>query len=308
MSLAPRSRLLRAGALLAAAGAAGLAWSALVEPRSFRIRRHTLSLLPAGSRPLTILHLSDLHLAKGQGFRAEFVRSLVSLEPDLVVNTGDNFGGDTLPEVLHALDPLLDLPGAFVLGSNDFWGPKPKNPARYIWRRTTQHEDKSGHAELPTRELVAAFEARGWKRLDNRNASLEVGGVRLDLSGLGDAHMDAARITETHPSFGAEEHSGGGAVRIGVTHAPYSRALEAFAAAGAQLVLAGHTHGGQVRIPFWGAPVTNSDLDRTRARGLFPYRRTRVNVSAGLGYSPYAPVRFSCPPEVSLLRLVPAER
>lgn len=279
-------------------GAAGLTYSAVVEPRLFRIRRQRLALLPPGSAPLRILHVSDLHLAENQEFRSRFVRSLVDLEPDLVVNTGDNFGGDTLPLVLDAFEPLLDVPGVFVFGSNDVWGPTRKNPARYLTRRTTHGEDKSRHPTLPTKDLQEAFEARGWTYLDNRVATLTVGGTTLAFAGLGDAHMDADRITATYPSFAEAD------VRIGVTHAPYSRTLEAFDRAGAQLVFAGHTHGGQIRVPFWGAPVTNCDLDRTRARGLFPYRRMRVNVSAGLGYSPYSPVRFSCPPEVTLLTVV----
>ncbi|GAA4515322.1 metallophosphoesterase [Brevibacterium yomogidense] len=279
-------------------GAAGLAYSAIVEPRLFRIRRQRLALLPPGSAPLRILHVSDLHLAENQEFRSRFVRSLIDLEPDLVVNTGDNFGGDTLPLVLDAFAPLLDVPGVFVFGSNDVWGPTRKNPARYLTRRTTHGEDKSKHPTLPTKDLKQAFEARGWTYLDNRSATLTVGGTTLAFAGLGDAHMDADRITETHPSFAEAD------VRIGVTHAPYSRTLEAFDRAGAQLVFAGHTHGGQIRVPFWGAPVTNCDLDRTRARGMFPYRRMRINVSAGLGYSPYSPVRFSCPPEVTLLTVV----
>ena len=116
----PRSvrRSLCALAALGAAGAAGLAYSALVEPRMFRVRRHRLALLPPGSEPLRILHVSDLHLAQGQEFRSRFVRSLVDLQPDLVINTGDNFGGDTLPLVLEAFDPLLDVPGVFVFGSD----------------------------------------------------------------------------------------------------------------------------------------------------------------------------------------------
>ncbi|SMY10642.1 metallophosphoesterase [Brevibacterium jeotgali] len=302
MASARSSRSLRRAAGIAAgiglAGIAGFGYSAVVEPRMFRVRRHTLPLLPPGSDPVRILHLSDMHLAGNQGYRSRFVRSLAELEPDLVVNTGDNFGGDTLPLVLEALDPLLDVPGVFVLGSNDVWGPTFKNPARYLTRRTTQGEDKSKEPTLPVDELRASFEARGWSHLDNCTSSLTVGDTALAFAGLGDAHMNADRVTDTHPRFPS------GHVRIGVTHAPYSRTLEAFAGAGADLVLAGHTHGGQIRVPFWGAPVTNCDLDRTRARGLFSYRRSRVHVSAGLGYSPYSPVRFACPPEVSLLMLV----
>lgn len=301
----PSRRARRAvGALAAvgAAGAAGLAYSALVEPRLFRVRRERLALLPPGSDPLRVLHVSDLHLAQGQEFRSRFVRSLVDLQPDLVINTGDNFGGDTLPLVLNAFDSLLDVPGVFVFGSNDVWGPTRKNPARYLTRRTTYAEHREKGPTLPTGQLREAFEARAWTYLDNRTSTLTVKGTSLAFAGLGDAHMDADRITDAHPAFDDAD------LRIGVTHAPYSRTLEAFDRAGAQLVLAGHTHGGQIRVPFWGAPVTNCDMDRTRARGLFPYRRMRVHVSAGLGYSPYSPVRFACPPEVTLLTLVEADR
>jgi len=76
---------------------------------------------------------------------------------------------------------------------------------------------------------------------------------------------------------------------------------------GADLVLAGHTHGGQLRVPGFGALVTNCDLDRRRARGLSTYEGSVLHVSAGLGTSPYAPIRFACPPEATLLTLVPGE-
>jgi predicted MPP superfamily phosphohydrolase len=74
------------------------------------------------------------------------------------------------------------------------------------------------------------------------------------------------------------------------------------------LIFAGHTHGGQVRLPWIGGSrslITNCDLENWRSRGV-----TRVNnepwlnVSAGIGISPYAPIRFSCPPEVSLISLI----
>jgi predicted MPP superfamily phosphohydrolase len=71
------------------------------------------------------------------------------------------------------------------------------------------------------------------------------------------------------------------------------------------LILAGHTHGGQVRIPGVGALVTNCDIPHERARGLSRWRTSWVNVSAGLGTSKYAPFRFACRPEASLLTLVP---
>lgn len=95
-------------------------------------------------------------------------------------------------------------------------------------------------------------------------------------------------------------------LRLGVTHSPEPRVLDSFAEDGYDLVLAGHTHGGQLRLPGYGALVTNCELDRGRARGASTWgERMHLHVSAGLGTSPYAPVRFACPPEATLLTLLP---
>ena len=95
-------------------------------------------------------------------------------------------------------------------------------------------------------------------------------------------------------------------LRMGVTHTPEPRILDRFALDGYDLVLAGHTHGGQVRIPLVGAVVTNCGLDRSRAGGVSRWgSHTMLNVSAGLGTSPYMPMRFCCRPEATLLTLVP---
>ena len=83
--------------------------------------------------------------------------------------------------------------------------------------------------------------------------------------------------------------------------------LDRFAADGYQLVMAGHTHGGQLCLPFYGAIVTNCDLDRSRAKGASRWgAHMQLHVSAGIGTSPYAPVRFCCRPEATLLTLVAA--
>ena len=91
-----------------------------------------------------------------------------------------------------------------------------------------------------------------------------------------------------------------------MAHAPEPRILDRFAADRYDVVLAGHTHGGQVRLPRFGALVTNCDLDRSRARGLSRWgAHTLLNVSAGLGTSPYLPLRFCCRPEATLITLQP---
>ena len=96
-------------------------------------------------------------------------------------------------------------------------------------------------------------------------------------------------------------------LNVGVTHAPYLRLLDAMTADGMDLIFTGHTHGGQVCLPGYGALITNCDLDADRVKGPSTHtaggRTAQLHVSAGLGTSPYAPYRFACRPEVTLLTL-----
>ncbi|PFG39255.1 putative MPP superfamily phosphohydrolase [Georgenia soli] len=296
-------------------GAGALGW-ALAETSMFTLRRHTVPLLPAGSRPLKLLHLSDLHLVPSQRDKVAWVRDLARNEPDLVVTTGDNMAHpDALPGVLEAYAPFLELPGAFVLGSNDYYAPKPKNPARYL---LPDARTETNHAPLPSDELTDAFRSAGWKDLTNRRDRVEVAGTGITLVGVDDPHLDRDRFPAREPRTAVRAAGASPAdvaLHLGVSHAPYTRVLDAMHRDGCDLVLAGHTHGGQLCVPFYGALVTNCDLDRSRASGLHGWPGARpdaaggegstwLNVSAGLGTSPYAPVRFTCRPEASLLTLV----
>jgi predicted MPP superfamily phosphohydrolase len=299
--------LTRATAVGAAAGALGLGYASVVERHWFTLRRVTLPVLAPGSRPLRVLHVSDLHLRPGQRTEEGFVAGLAELEPDLVVDTGDNLSHPrAVPVVLRALGRLLDRPGVFVFGSNDYHGPKPKNPANYLFR--PQHRILG--PELPWRDLRAAFVERGWHDATHARFELTVGGQRIAVAGVDDPHIghdDYDRIAgPADPEAAADD--AGPALRLGLTHSPEPRVLDGFAADGYDLVLAGHTHGGQLRIPGYGAIVTNCGVDRSRARGASRWgSHLRLHVSAGLGTSPYAPVRFGCRPEASLLELVPRE-
>ena len=295
-----------AGAGLAT-GVGALAWAGY-EAGSFRLRRVEVPVLPRGARPLRVLHLTDLHLTPADRSRVDWVRGLAALEPDLVVDTGDNLAAlDAVPTALDALGPLLDRPGAFVLGSNDYFGPVPKNPLGYFARPS---EVKVRAPRLPTDDLVRGLTGAGWVDLTNRRDELEVRGHRLRLVGVDDPHLRRDR----YPAASSEEGGSArdGALRVGVTHAPYRRVLDAMTAEGCDLVLAGHTHGGQVCVPFVGALVTNCDLPRRYAKGLHRWRAgdraSWLHVSAGVGTSPYARIRFACPPEATLLTLVPRDR
>lgn len=255
----PPARAVTAALATTALGAA--AWAALVEPRAFVLRRHTVPVLPPGSPPVRVLHLSDVHLVPGQEAKVAWIRSLAALRPDLVVHTGDNLAHHrAVPHVLRAYEGLLDVPGVFVLGSNDYFPPTPKNPLRYF--NDSHRRGEALTAErLPTQDLVDALTSRGWTDLDNARAELTVRGVAFELVGVDDPHLGYDRLPA--PRLAAPD-----AVRLGVAHAPYRRVLDAMATDGARLLLAGHTHGGQLRVPFVGALVTNCDLDTGRARGL----------------------------------------
>jgi predicted MPP superfamily phosphohydrolase len=293
------SRTRKAIAAFAALKLAGISYAAW-EAHQYRLRRFTVPVLEPGAEPLRVLHLSDMHLTPRLRGRVQWVQRLAALRPDLVVNTGDNLAHvDAVPTALEALDPLLDIPGVFVMGSNDYYGPVWKNPARYLM------PDSGGRVfgpPLPWEELRDAFTARGWLDLNNRSANLAVRGQEISAVGTDDPHLGLDRyeaIERVEPTNGA--------LRVGVTHAPYLRVLDAMADDGVQLTLAGHTHGGQLCVPGLGALVTNCDLPVSQAKGLHERRDGWLHVSAGLGTSPTAPLRFACPPEATLLTLVPRD-
>ena len=285
----------------AVVGAPCLCWAAGYEVRAFRLRRVEVPVLAPGERPLRVLHLSDLHLVPDQRRKRAWLRSLAGLEPDLVVDTGDNLAHqEAVPAVLDALGPLLERPGVFVMGSNDYYAPTFKNPVRYL---LPDRDVRLGKERLPTEDLRQGLLAAGWVDLDNARARLKVDHRELELVGTDDGHIRADRY---HEVAGPADPSAD--LTVGVTHAPYRRILDPMVADGAALLLAGHTHGGQLCVPGYGALVTNCDLPRRQAKGLSTWsadRRTAwLNVSAGIGTSPYAPVRFACAPEATLLTLV----
>jgi predicted MPP superfamily phosphohydrolase len=301
---------LHTAAGLAAVGAGGLAYASLIERNAFTLRRVGVPVLPHGAASLRVLHVSDIHLVPRQTQKIEWIRGLAALAPDLVVNTGDNLADlEAVPAVLRALEPLLAVPGVFVMGSNDYFAPTFKNPALYL---TKAHSRSTANIPLPTADLMDRLTGAGWADLTNARATLSVGGQALEFVGVDDPHLKYDRYAAV-----AGPRDPSAALTVGVTHAPYLRVLDAMTADGAGLVIAGHTHGGQLCLPFYGTLVTNCDLDRRRAKGVSrwwpgagatpsseaPASAAWLEVSAGLGTSPYAPVRFACRPEATLLTL-----
>lgn len=306
----------------AAAGVAGLAW-AIAETHRFTLRHAVAPVLPPGAAPARILHLSDLHMVPRQADKQRWVRDLARLQPDVVVVTGD-FLADryAVPVVLETLAPLTQFPGMFVLGSNDYYAPTSINPIKYL---SGPSGLAVGRPPLPWGDLVAGLVASGWVDLTNTNSAMSLAGLTVAVRGVDDPHIMRDRYEEVAGPFGDVD------LTMAVVHAPYLRILNALARDAADLVIAGHTHGGQLCLPGGRALVTNCDLPRSMARGLHRYqpRPARVprtddegrdpwigpqpdsaqtapwlHVSAGLGTSPFAPVRFACRPEATVLTLV----
>ncbi len=306
---------------LGAIGVASLgafAWGALVERNRFTVRHEVLPILDPGARPLTILHLTDFHMAPWQENKQQWVRSLALYEPDLIVNTGDNLGHENgLDGVRRALDAFAGVPGVFVHGSNDYFGPVFKNPMRYF-AAPSAHAHRA--ATLDTGALEAYFEQElGWLSLNNSARAMEIRGSRIELFGVNDAHRGwdelgrlAGAIETMRENVGwQDDRSGPEAISLGVTHSPYRRVLNTFTTNGAHLIFAGHTHGGQVRVPGLAPLVTNCDIPPEQAQGLSVWHHAHhsayLNVSAGIGTSIYAPVRFACPPEAVVVTLTPGD-
>jgi predicted MPP superfamily phosphohydrolase len=288
-----------AGGVLAL-GAATLAYGALIERNAFTIRRFTVPVLDPGTPVLRLLHLSDLHITAAQKRKQQFIRSLADLKPDFVLNTGDTISDPkAIPAIMRSLEPLLGIPGGFVPGNNDYYLPRPKNPMRYFVPEKT----RTAGDPMPWPELARAMSSTGWVDLTHVRTVLSAAGVPIALAGTDDPHLRRARYDRI-----AGPADTGAAVRIGVIHSPEPQLLDRFAADGYDMVVAGHTHGGQIRVPFGPAIVTNCGLDRARTRWLSQWTDDMaLHVSAGLGTGPYTPVRFACRPEATLLTLVPRD-
>ncbi len=286
---------------VAAAGLGTALWANQIELRAFKLHRITLPLLPAHAKGdrLRILHLSDFHMLANQTLKQHWISALDQLQPDLVVNTGDNLAAkDAVPAVVNALGPLLNRPGVFVFGTNDYFAPHPVNPLKYL----TGKKRKPSEIPLPWHDLRAAFIERGWHDATHAKAEFITGDVRLSIAGVDDPHHNLddystiAGVANPDADF-----------TIGLSHSPEPRVLDQFANDGYDLVLSGHTHGGQVCLPGGKAIVTNCGIDRSRAAGLSRWtENTWLHVSNGLGTSPYAPVRLFCRPSATVIDVVKA--
>lgn len=289
----------RGAAALAMLGAGCVAYGTFLERRWFRLRHETIRGVLRRPGQLRLLLLADTHYSPPERPLARFVHELADLDYDLVVAGGDLIGAEGAEDdTIELLEPLLadGTPGVAVLGTNDQYAPKAKNPFVYFYGA----ERRIHGRPLDTAGFRRGMKGAGWLLLDGERATLDTSAGPVHVAGLPDPHMRAARMP--HPDD-IRVPDGDPVLRLGLVHAPYRRALDLLVGAGYDLLLSGHTHGGQVRIPPFGALTTNCDLPTDRARGTSRHGDAWLHVTAGLGQSRYAPFRFACRPEASLLTL-----
>src|ERR1700742_1338574 len=209
------------GAVALGSAVAGVGYASLIERNAFVLRELTIPVLDPGSSPLRVLHISDLHMRPGQRRKQAWLRELASLEPDLVVNTGDNLAHPrAVPAVVQTLGDLLSVPGVFVFGSNDYFGPKLKNPANYI----TNPAHRTFGQPLPWQDLRAAFTERGWLDMTHTRRDVEVAGLRIAAAGVDDPHLKRDRYETIAGPADIPAN-----LRLGLAPSPDPRVLDRFA-------------------------------------------------------------------------------
>jgi hypothetical protein len=269
----PENWFLRASVIRTALMATGLYWRARKNAEDIKIRRHDFRSpeLPASFDGFTILHLSDLHADINDGAMRRLIKLLPNVSYDICVLTGDYRGKTYGPyraatEGLARVRAHLQGPVYGVLGNHD------------------------------TIRMVPALEETGIRMLLNESEAIERGGERIHLVGIDDAHFYRVdNIEKAAASVPAAHFS------ILLSHTPeiYRQAAHA----GFQLLLSGHTHGGQICLPGAVPIILDSVLPRRMAAGVWTYRDMVGYTSVGVG-SCILPVRLNCPPEITLHRLL----
>ncbi|MHB9132280.1 MAG: metallophosphoesterase [Armatimonadota bacterium] len=244
----------------------------IIEPSQLTVTRVAFPLraVPPG-KELRIMHLTDLHITSKARVHRKLVDMVAAESPALILITGDllqNPGRGGQPQVARELfDQLSQVaPVVMVLGN---------------------------HEKMPPETSIR------WVLLRNEAANIEVRGVPLRLIGWEQPYHLWNQDTWRPPRLGTDPQR----VNILLVHSPDW--FEEAAAQGMDLALAGHTHGGQVRLPLWGAIFIPCATGKRFEYGPYHLSHTHAFVSRGVGQNPLPspPARFLCPPEVAVITL-----
>jgi predicted MPP superfamily phosphohydrolase len=280
-------------------GGVGIFAYSLMSARSYRLRAEQVPIRGPGPS-WRVLHLSDLHLSAGKRKLIDWLRALPEAAGpvDLVLATGDLIDDDS------GIAPLCDVferiearhGRYYVLGSHDYFQSTLRGLMAGVSKLYAARRDPVTSRPADTEALEEGLRGRGWVGLANTSDVIptEAGPVRI--TGLDDPFLKRHNTDHIR-------RDPGDALAIGIVHSP--DVVSDWALVGYDLILAGHTHGGQVRAPVVGALVTNCTLPAALASGLHRIGSAHLHVSPGLGTSKFAPIRFLCPPEATVLELRP---
>jgi len=286
-----RRRLARWGLGALGVSAAALAYATQLEPTWLEVKRRALALprLPSALDGLRVAHMSDFHVSRivGRDYLAACVAAAMAEQPDLVLLTGDYVTRQRryVVNVTEVLAPLAAPLGVYaVLGNHD----------------TVVGADA----------VAAAVEAAGARLLRNRHERVAVNGTAFYLAGIDCPHHEQYRLADRRRSDWAKLYRRyldsalrgipADSFRILLAHTP--DVIRDAARLGVDLMLSGHTHGGQVRFPFLGATVVPSRYGHRYAAGEFRVDGATLYVSRGLGTVRFS-LRFLCRPELAILTL-----
>ena len=286
-----------APALLASVG---LGAYAIYEPYRFRLATVRVP-VAAGAPALDVLHVSDTHMTSSRRALHRWLTKLPDLlpaQPDLVLATGDlieNNGG--IAPLVEAFAGLEGRLGRFyVLGSHDYYQSQFRPEAYLKYFQKDHARVRANPSDLGA--LEGGLQAKGWRPLANVTELLRDGDVTIRVAGVDDPYIRRHRTEHI-------ERSPGDDLAIGLVHAP--DVVSEWMLAGFDLVVAGHTHGGQVRLPVIGPVVTNCSLPAALASGLNWVGHGWLHVSPGLGSGRFARIRFARRPEATLLQIRPRD-
>ena len=259
----PMHPITRVAAGATAAGLAGLAYGAGYEVRAFRLRRETVPVLPPGQAPIRVLHLTDLHLTPGQRKKQRWVRALAALEPDLVIDTGDNLAHpDAVAPRPRRARAAARAPGRVRARLERLLRADAEEPGPLPGGQRRHPQARAGRCPGATCRLAAR--GRVGRPVQREGPGQAGRRPRDRAASAWTTRTSTGTATTRSPGRAAADAD----LSLGVIHAPYHRVLDAMAADGLPLVIAGHTHGGQLCVPFYGALVSNCDLSPRRAKGL----------------------------------------
>ena len=262
---------------------------------SYVLREAEMPILPPGHEDIRVLHFSDLHLTPARKKEIADIKSFISLKPDLVISTGDFLAHkNAVPVALDALDELLDIPGLFVFGSNDYYEPVPKNPLKYL---LPNHGKRVHGPELPWQELDAGLQARGWKNLNTSRTTITINDTVIEARGTDDAHLNFDDYSLVAGEAGKCD------LAIGITHAPYLRILDAMNKDNLDVIFAGHTHGGQIELPWITTYIMKKVSILGHKKGFYTHEHADVFVTVGTGMVG-VPFRFRVPPTIDIIELI----